>query len=111
MSEETYRGETEHPASRSTIPDNVLICAAGRRIPLTEMPTCRTSLRKTTSLRRRSSIGGACHLLTSPGTVDPLSMLYSSTMLTMAGLLVVAFVANGLVRPVDPKHHWVETAK
>lgn len=40
------------------------------------------------------------------GTIDPSSTLYSSTMLTMAGLLVVAFVANWLVRPVDPKHHW-----
>ena len=45
------------------------------------------------------------------GTVDPSSTLYSSTMLTMAGLLVIALVANWLVRPVDPKHHWVETAK
>ena len=45
------------------------------------------------------------------GTVDPSSTLYSSTMLTMAGLLVIAFVANWLVRPVDPKHHWVEAAK
>jgi hypothetical protein len=48
--------------------------------------------------------------LAPPGTVDPSSMLYSSTMLTMAGLLVVAFVANSLVRPVDPRHYWVETA-
>ncbi len=40
------------------------------------------------------------------GTIDPSSTLYSSTMLAMAGLLVVAFVANALVRPVDPKHHW-----
>ena len=40
------------------------------------------------------------------GTVDPSSTLYSSTMLAMAGLLVIAFVANWLVRPVNPKHHW-----
>jgi len=44
-------------------------------------------------------------------TVDPSSTLYSSTMLTMAGLLAIAFVANWLVRPVDPRHHWVEAAK
>ncbi len=44
--------------------------------------------------------------LVPPGTVDPSSMLYSSTMLTMSALLAVAFVANWLVRPVDPKHHW-----
>ena len=42
------------------------------------------------------------------GTINPSSTLYSSTMLAMAGLLVIAFVANWLVRPVDPKHHGVE---
>ena len=43
--------------------------------------------------------------LAPPGTVDPSSTLYNSTMLVMAGLLVVALIANALVRPVDPKHH------
>ena len=43
--------------------------------------------------------------LAPPGTVDPSSTLYSSTMLTMAGLLVIAFFANALIRPVDPQHH------
>ncbi|MCA9709267.1 MAG: OFA family MFS transporter [Myxococcales bacterium] len=43
--------------------------------------------------------------LAPPGTVDPSSTLYNSTMLVMAGLLVVALGANLLVRPVDPKHH------
>ena len=42
-------------------------------------------------------------------TIDPSSTLYSSTMLAMAALLVIAFVANALVRPVDPKHYWRET--
>ncbi len=42
------------------------------------------------------------------GTIDPSSTLYSSTMLTMAGLLLIALVANALVRPVAPKHHWHE---
>jgi MFS family permease len=39
------------------------------------------------------------------GTVDPSNTVYNSTMYTMAVLLVVALVANLLVRPVDPKHH------
>jgi MFS family permease len=39
------------------------------------------------------------------GTPDPSSTLYDTTMYVMAGLLAVAFVANLLVRPVDPKHH------
>ena len=43
--------------------------------------------------------------LAPPGTIDPSSTLYSSTMLTMAALLVIAFIANALVRPVDAKHH------
>jgi MFS family permease len=40
-----------------------------------------------------------------PGTIDPSATLYNSTMYVMAGLLVVALLANALVRPVDPKHH------
>jgi len=43
-----------------------------------------------------------------PGTVDPSSSLYNSTMYLMAGLLAVALVANLLVRPVDPRHHLAE---
>ena len=39
------------------------------------------------------------------GTPDPSATLYNSTMLVMAGLLVIALVANALVRPVDPRHH------
>ncbi len=39
------------------------------------------------------------------GTPDPSATLYNSTMLVMAALLVVALVANALVRPVDPRHH------
>ncbi|MEX1369321.1 MAG: OFA family MFS transporter [Nannocystaceae bacterium] len=42
------------------------------------------------------------------GTSDPSSTLYNSTMLVMAGLLVVALLANAMVRPVDPKHHLPE---
>ena len=42
------------------------------------------------------------------GTIDPSSTVYNSTMYTMAGLLLVALVANLMVRPVDPKHHMAE---
>lgn len=40
-----------------------------------------------------------------PGTVDPTSGLYNSTMLLMAGLLLIALVANALMRPVDARHY------
>ena len=39
------------------------------------------------------------------GTPDPTSGLYNTTMFTMAALLVVALVANLLVRPVHDSHH------
>jgi MFS family permease len=39
-----------------------------------------------------------------PGTADPSCTLYNSTMFLMAGLLVLAFVANALVRPVAERH-------
>src|ERR1043166_2457664 len=34
---------------------------------------------------------------------------YSVTMYLMASLLVIGFIANWLVRPVNPKHHFVES--
>jgi MFS family permease len=40
-----------------------------------------------------------------PGTVDPTSGLYNTTMVLMAALLAVALVANALMRPVHEKHH------
>ncbi|MGE4003964.1 MAG: MFS transporter, partial [Planctomycetaceae bacterium] len=43
--------------------------------------------------------------LAPPGTVDPSSTLYNSTMYAMAALLAIALIANLLIRPVDPKHH------
>ncbi|MEM6683885.1 MAG: OFA family MFS transporter [Pseudomonadota bacterium] len=43
------------------------------------------------------------------GTVDPTSTLYNTTMYTMAALLVIAFFANLMVRPVRRKHHVTET--
>ncbi len=40
-----------------------------------------------------------------PGTVDPTSGLYNTTMYLMAALLFVALIANAAMRPVDSKHH------
>ena len=40
-----------------------------------------------------------------PGTIDPSSTLYNSTMYLMAALLAVALIANLLVRPVDPRFY------
>jgi MFS family permease len=64
--------------------------------PLAELPAL--IAKKTVTLPKLMALAPA-------GTVDPSSTLYSSTMLTMAALLAVAFVANWLVRPVDPTHH------
>jgi len=35
---------------------------------------------------------------------------YSVTMYLMASLLVVGFIANAMVRPVDASHHWKEAS-
>jgi hypothetical protein len=43
-----------------------------------------------------------------PGTVDPSSSLYNSTMYLMSTLLAVALFANMAIRPVDEKHHLVD---
>ena len=43
-----------------------------------------------------------------PGTIDPTSGLYNSTMVLMAALLAIALVSNALMRPVDAKHHIVD---
>lgn len=43
-----------------------------------------------------------------PGTEDPTASVYNSTMFLMAGLLLLALVANALVKPVDPSHHMAE---
>ena len=40
------------------------------------------------------------------GTIDPTPSLYNTTMYAMTGLLVVAFVANLLMKPVNSKHHY-----
>ncbi|NBQ73323.1 MAG: MFS transporter [Gammaproteobacteria bacterium] len=39
-----------------------------------------------------------------PGTSDPTSGLYNSTMILMALLLAIALVSNALMKPVDPRH-------
>ncbi|MEM1364958.1 MAG: OFA family MFS transporter [Pseudomonadota bacterium] len=43
------------------------------------------------------------------GTVDPTATLYNTTMYAMAALLVIAFFANLMVRPVGSKHHVDQT--
>lgn len=43
------------------------------------------------------------------GTVDPTQSLYNTTMYAMAGLLIIAFFANLLVRPVGAHHHVEKT--
>ncbi|ALM52250.1 OFA family MFS transporter [Halomonas huangheensis] len=40
-----------------------------------------------------------------PGTPDPTSSLYNTTMYCMAALLVIAFFANLMLRPVNERHH------
>lgn len=40
-----------------------------------------------------------------PGTIDPSSGLYNTTMYAMAALLAIALVSNALMRPVHTKHH------
>jgi hypothetical protein len=46
-----------------------------------------------------------------PGTPDPTSSLYNTTMYLMAALLAVALVCNALMRPVHPKHHMQAAAR
>ena len=45
-----------------------------------------------------------------PGIADPTPGIYNITMYGMAALLVIAFFANWMVRPVDEKHH-MESAR
>jgi hypothetical protein len=40
-----------------------------------------------------------------PGTTDPTSGLYNSTMILMAVLLAIALVSNAFMRPVHTGHH------
>ncbi len=43
-----------------------------------------------------------------PGTVDPTSSVYNTTMYLMAALLAIALVSNATMRPVDRKHHMTD---
>ncbi|MCG8639457.1 MAG: OFA family MFS transporter [Desulfobacterales bacterium] len=43
------------------------------------------------------------------GTIDPTPTLYNTTMYAMAALLVIAFFANLMVRPVASRHHVEQT--
>ncbi len=45
-----------------------------------------------------------------PGTTDPTSGLYNSTMVLMALLLAIALVSNAFMRPVHARHHIVDNA-
>ena len=47
--------------------------------------------------------------LAPPGTIDPSTSIYNSTMYAMAALLVIAFVANMAVRPVESHHYMRRT--
>ncbi len=38
-----------------------------------------------------------------PGTIDPSTTLYNTTMYLMAGLLIIALFANAMIRPVDAR--------
>jgi MFS family permease len=40
-----------------------------------------------------------------PGTIDPTSSLYNTTMYLMAVILFIALIANATMRPVNSKHH------
>jgi MFS family permease len=43
-----------------------------------------------------------------PGTVDPTSSVYNTTMYLMAALLAIALVSNATMRPVDATHHMTD---
>jgi Major Facilitator Superfamily len=47
-------------------------------------------------------------LIAPAGTINPSATLYNTTMYLMAGLLVIACIANALILPVDSKHHLPE---
>ena len=40
-------------------------------------------------------------VLMPPGTVDPTPHIYDTTMYTLSGLMVVAFLSHAMVRPLD----------
>ncbi|MFM1801274.1 MAG: hypothetical protein RJA81_626 [Planctomycetota bacterium] len=63
-----------------------------------------TSLEGLDSLIASRSISISRLLELLPGEPDPTSTLYNSTMFTMALLLILAMVANFLIRPVHPTH-------
>lgn len=39
-----------------------------------------------------------------PNTADPSIFIYDSTMYSMSALMLLAFVAHGRLRPIDPKY-------
>ena len=67
--------------------------------PLDELP--RLIEQKTVTIPKLLALAPA-------GVADPSCTLYNSTMFLMAGLLVIGFVANALIRPVAARHQGVE---
>ena len=70
--------------------------AAAFGAPREELPTL--FARKTVTLAKLLE-------LAPPGTANPSSTLYNSTMYLMEALLVIALIANACIRPVDSKHY------
>jgi MFS family permease len=56
-------------------------------------------------IARKTVTIGRLMELAPPGTVDPSSTLYNTTMYLMAAILGVGLLANALVRPVHPRHY------
>jgi hypothetical protein len=61
-------------------------------------------------LQRNTVTIGKLMAISPPGTVDPTSSLYNTTMYLMAALLAVALVSNALMRPVAKRHLMSEPA-
>lgn len=55
-------------------------------------------------LQQKTVTLGKLMAIAPPGTVDPTSSLYNTTMYLMAALLALALIANALMRPVSERH-------
>ena len=92
LRELSIEGATRDLASR--IEPSIFTASFG--VPIAQLETL--MVRKTVTIAKLMAIAP-------PGTVDPSSTVYNTTMYLMAGLLVLALGANLLVKPVDAKHH------
>lgn len=68
--------------------------------PISELPSLLAA--KSVTITRLMEIAPS-------GTIDPTPSLYNTTMYCMAALLIIAFFANLMVRPVDSKHNVEKT--